>query len=541
MAVNSSKATLGHLYRRVNADLGTPISAAQMVIGNEAPNYETFEFIEAVNSILRELAGETEMLHRLYILRSDVGMMRYVKYTREEGTGGILRIDLDGQTATLPGGAADVECLGVQYEKICTGEGVDLSYTGVSATGTAPDSFPKIYLPAEADIDPTVYNPTSPMARLRGAGGLENQPALSTVMDIKMVGFNETGATADDEDSYFIDPYYMAAMRTITWNVGTDNGIPRSADAYLNDTWTTILGLTGASIAAGGGVFLMDGITWTVTPGLPFAGGPHTINITDGVQTWTYVMQQNETPWHVVSNHATMWTKMFAAGQDHAWYLKLDDQRIKLPDDVEKIEWVWKIPKASWSELVDEDATVPNTLTAIGDGDWFLYNPMDLKNHYFPLTESLWSSVKWSQTMGWLNRTYAGFYIQHGQQLRIEPKHTDPIAILAQCRSDLAATTTTIDKFDTIYLEVPALAVDCICYRMIADYFISLRSGSSDRSDRWEAKYQRAKSDLKKLYVAKQGQQADSPSLRLRMESGRHRNSFGYSMLPAPLRRWDQK
>ena len=568
MAVNSSKATLGHLYRRINADLGTPISAVQMAAGDEAPNYETYEFIEAVNGILRDLAGETEMLHRIYILRPDVGMMRYIKYTREEGEGGILRIDLDGQTATLPGGAADPECLGIQYEKICDGTGINVFPAGVKATDIAPDMFPKIYLPAEADIDPSIYDPTLPMARLKGAGGLANRPALSSLFDIAFVGWS-TGditdtanyPTPDREDDYFIDIFMVAALQYITYTLGTNGAIPRSADAYLNDTWETILGWTaGAGVAGIGGAptFVVDGVTYTVAigdAGYNIVGNDgFTFTITDGVSTWSYGIRPDDTPWETVStnyvgfigppvsNYGTnRWGNLFAAGQDHAWYLKLDDQRIKLPDDVEKIEWVWKIPKASWTELIDEDSTVDNELSSIGDSDWFLYNPMDRLNHYFPLTESMWSSIKWMQTMGYISKNYAGFYIQKGQQIRVEPKTTDPIAISVQCRSDLADDSTTIDDFDGVYLEVPALAIDCIHYRMIADYYISGRSGGTDRADRWDARYQKAKNDLKKLYVLKQGQQADSPSIRLRMQSQRHSNAFGWNILQAPLRRWDQK
>ena len=187
MAVNTSKATHGLIYRRVNSELGSPISRAQMAAGQAAPNFRTWEFTEMVNEIVRELAGDTECLKRVYIIRPDVGMMRYVKFTREEGEGGILRIDLDGQTATLPmGSTIDTECLGIQYEKICTGEGVDVNFAG--SAGVAPDSYPKIYLPAEADIDPAVYDATSPLARIKGVGGFANEPALSSVLDIQMVG-----------------------------------------------------------------------------------------------------------------------------------------------------------------------------------------------------------------------------------------------------------------------------------------------------------------------------------------------------------------
>lgn len=577
MAVNTSKASLGNLYRRINGVLGTPISAAQMALGNEAPNYESYEFIEAVNAIVRELAGETEMLHRIYIIRSDVGMMRYIKYTREEGEGDILCINLDGQTATLPGGAAlDVECLGIQFEKICSGEGVDFDPAGVSATPTAPDTFPKIYYPAESNVaaadmfsgtgavgNPLIYNP---LVRLKGAGGFTNQPALSSLLDIQFVGWStgdptdtDNYPTTSDEESFFPEPYLTAALAllTVTFASGAVVGtalIPRSADAYLNDTWATNWGVTGLFVSAAltaalNGTFMVDGITYTVTVTDPSAGaGDFDIVITDGVSTWTYEILSTRTPWqNVVIGNGTVpagvhrWGNLFTAGQDHAWYLKLDDQRIKLPDDVEKIEWVWKVPKSSWTDVIDEDADVDDERTAVGDSDWFLYNPMDKKNHYFPVTESLWSSIKWMQTFSWISKNYAGFYIQKGQQIRIEPKHTDPIAICAQCRNNLADETTTIDEFDTTYLEIPALAVDCIQYKMLADYFKSLRSGDTGRSDRWEADYQKAKSDLKKLYVAKQGQSADGPVIRHRLQSNRHSNSFGYNILRAPFRRWDQE
>ena len=566
MAVNTSKATLGNLYRRINAELGTPISAVQMAAGVDAPNYETFEFIEAVNAIVRELAGETEMLHRIYVLRSDVGMMRYIKYTREEGEGGILRIDLDGQTATLPSGAGDAECLGVQYEKICGGDGVDFRYAGSDGQQVAPDnivlapdSFPKIYLPAESNIDPSVYDPTLRIARLKGAGGLSNQPALATLLDIQMVGWStgditdtDNYPTASGEEDFFVDPFLIAALMYLRFtsaagNVDYPGNLPRSNDAYLNDTWATITGIASGDLTAatvnGGPTFIFDGITYTVQTVVWVDGNSFTFEITDAVSTWTYTIDLRETPWQTVATNTDRWGNLFNAGQDHAWYLKLDDHRIKLPDDVEKIEWVWKVPKSSWTEVIDEDADEDNVLTAVGDSDWFLYNPMDRRNHYFPITESLWSSVKWMQTIGYISKTYAGFYIQKGQQLRIEPKTADPIAICVQCRPDLADDTTEIDDFDDIYLEIPALGVDCIYKKMLSNYFASLRSGSMERVQYWEAMYQKDKSDLKKLYKAKMGQSVDGPVLRERFQSQRHSNAFGYSMsrIRAPYRRWDKQ
>jgi hypothetical protein len=555
MAVDTSKYTMGDLYRLVSGELGSPVSEAQMALGVTAPEFRTFQFIEKVNYIARQLSGETEMLHRIYVIRPETGMMRYVKFTREEGDGGILRIDLDGQTATLPSGANDVECLGAQYEKICTGDGIDFNYVGADATpgpARAPDSFPKIYLPAEADIDPAVYNATSQLARIKGAGGLANQPSLSSLFDIQYVGWS-TGdptsdhyPTADNEADFFVDPFWIAAMQvlSITWGVNTINGaIPRSNDAYLNDSYQTISGQVGAYAAIaviGAGTFTIDGITYTVTlPAVP-PGFDFRVRLTNGANTFDYDVRSTDTPWHTVSSHSTRWGNLFNAGQDHAWYLKLDDQRMKLPDDVEKILWVWKIPKSSWTDAVDVDSIIPNTLTAVGDSEWFLYNPMDMKRHYFPVTESLWSMAKWSETFNTISQKYAGFYIQHGQQIRIYPKHTDPIGICVQCRSDLADSTTTVDHFDDIFLEIPGPAVDCIFHKILADYFASLNASGDNRISYQQSMYEQSKRELKSLYILKQGQQADAPKLRMRMQSIRHANAFGYGLLVPPFRRIDQ-
>lgn len=549
MATNTSKTTLGQIYRWVSNKIGTQLTAANLAAGITCANYHPELFVEDVNDLVRELAGEVEMLHRFYILRPDTGLMRYIKYTRDQGDAGIIRFNLDGQTATNPSGASDVDCLGGQYEKICTGEGVDFSPVGddTPATLSSPDIFPGIYLPAEAAIDPTIYDPTSEAARIRGPHGMSNTPSVPALLDIKYSGWS-TGditsdhyPTADQEDNYFIDPYLIAALQLILYTTGTDFAVPRSADAYLNDTWATILGLDGTTVASAVllGSFVMDGVTWAVTVPASVAGGPHTIRITGGGQIWDYTIIQTQTPWQTVTQNATIWTTMFSQTQNHSWYLKFDQQRIKLPDDIDQIMWVWKVPVAGYYDSIQVDSDDDNVLTSYGDDMTLQLNPEDQANHYFPITEGMFTKIKWSDLMGSVLRNYAGFYIQLGQQLYIYPKHTDPIAIYAKVRPDLADSTTTVDGFDSIYLEIPAIAIDCIKYKLLADHYASSNIRETTGAQYWLAMYERAKKELKDLFMARQGQMKDGPSLRQRLESQRNAKFFHGGIRPR-TRRFDQ-
>ena len=554
MATDTSKATLGDLYRRCNSMLNTRLTAADMAAGDGGPHWDTYEFIDQVNVLAREMSGITEYLTRYYIVRSDVGLMRYIKYTREDESAGILRIDLDGQTATLPSGTDDGDCIGGQYEKICDGDGVDFIYSGHSANNTIPDTFPKIYLPAECDIDPDNYDPTANIARIKSASGTANEPNTTNILDIEYCGWG-TGDPTDtdnfpttaDESSYFIPPWLIAGMMLVEYTTGTNGAIPRSADAFLNDTWATILGITVDGNASMGATttFTIDGVLYTASITGAGAYTPDGVTnfvliITGGASADGYTINLTHTPWQTVVEESALFTPMFeTSNQDHAWYLKFDDQRIKLPDDIETIEWVMKIPKESYYDDVQVDADDANELKSFGDNVLAHYNPLDYVNHYYPVTQTMFSRAKSENILGLISENYAGLYMQIGQQLRIEPKTTDPILIMAKCRPDLADPTLTIDEFDDVYLEVPAIAIDCIQYRMLSDYFLG-RAGDAAASREWYGRYQIALVELKSLFKGKMGQSNDGSPLANRLYPKRSSRSFGYSLIPDPSKRYGE-
>lgn len=576
MPVDSSKSTFGDMYRWINSKLNTRLTSADMTAGETGPHYSTDGFIDDVNDIAAELGIDTEYLERYYVVRADVGLMRYIKYTRVEGDGGILRIDLNGQTATLPSGTDDFDCLGAQYEKICDGDGVDFVYEGTATPSSAPDSFPKIYLPAESDIEeadllnsnPLVYNP---LARIKSSSGADNQPIINNILDVEYVGFGSSDTTDDNypttgnESTFFIDPFVIAAMEllTVTYAGGAVAGAnltPRSADAYLNDTWLTISGSSGAfvSVVLTDAVtplntFAVDGVTYTVAPVAATGAGDFDIEITSAGNTWTYEMISTQRPWQTVvsGSGATpagrhRWGAMFDSTQDKAWYLKFDAQRIKLPDDVEKIEWVMKIPKHSFRENIQVDSDDANVFESLGDNITALFNPIDHVNHYYPVTETLFTRAKPFRggqiriegigfDLGNLRNRFAGLYMQKGQQIYIEPKTTDPILIAARCKPDLADNTTTIANFDSIRLEIPSLAVNCIKYRMLSDYYIS-KAGDIGASQLWMGRFKEAVEELKALYKGKMGQSDDGAPIQNKLANRRRGRSFGYNIIPDPGR-----
>jgi len=130
--------------------------------------------------------------------------------------------------------------------------------------------------------------------------------------------------------------------------------------------------------------------------------------------------------------------------------------------------------------------------------------------------------------------------MQQGQQIRIEPKTTDPILIQARCKPDLADTTLTIDEFDDVYLEIPSIAVDCIQYMLLADYYLG-KAGDSNASDRWMARYLEARQELKSDFKGKMGQNEDGSPLVERLPPKDGGNSFGYNLLPRPTRRFGDR
>jgi hypothetical protein len=552
MSINTSKFTVADCYRKLARFVGEDLAP-----GEEATSFSIGGFIDNFNYLTREYAGETQMLHRLAVILPNHNWLRYIQCTHQQTDKSMIRIDLEGQTVSTLS-AEDPDCLDWQYEKQCTGDGVDPNYAGVNVdlgpppdpenpdeelNYDSPDSFPKIYLPLECNIPEAAYGYTemvalSPVFHLpRGHQvriGDDNEPLTPCLVDMRSVGYGALTPGVDgyplhtDYNNYFIDPFLICALRLIEYTVeGRDFGIPYSADEYLNKTWAEILGLvtTGdAAINSGNGHFTIDGVsylvtvtvaTWNVALDTAFV-----FTITDGVSTWEYTITPSYTPWQTVGTQTDRWGNLFRSSTlyaNRAMYIVVNDWNLRLPDDLLKIKWVWKLPTDKWYYTLPEDATDDMVLTHIADSEREYYNSMDYATHYFPLTEGAFTRSKMQEVNQSAGYTIAGYYVQLSQQLRIVPRTTDPIAVYYVAKPDLIPNDLEITDLPNHYVELPGIAIEVIVYKLAWEYFISAMGGDSVKAKAMQQEYYRSKDVMDKLFKGRGGQDMSAPMLRERI------------------------
>ena len=629
MAINTSKFSMQYIYSQVAFYFGKVIAD-----GVEVPPFERVSFIRMVNAMLDDITLATDCVERLAILTPDRRWLRYIKVSEEEASNGIVRIDLEGQTPTLLS-SDDPDNLDWQYESPCTGEGTDPDYVGSLANNTAQDSFPKIYLSAESNIPEGVWTANDGIPNATGnqdrIGGT-NEPLTPFVVDMRKGGYGSNDPTSDNyptagqTDLYFIDTRMIYAMRKISYTTGNDGSVPLSADAYLNTNWETILGMAaGAGVAAACVVptFVLDGTTYTVA--VTVAGynsttdAGYTFTITGAGQTFTYIIRPSYTPWQTVATQLTAtegtnaWGDLFsgqALYSNRAWYIKLNDFVLRMPDDLHKIKWLWKIPVNTIFNNIPEPiiritftglTTIPNvgeTLTQLtsgatlivtgteigafqvwgtsgGTGTWtntaadtvtggamipavnvvttvesipddfvetsladvesYQYSRLDDAYHYFPITESRFTQLKYLETQGY-NFNGAGFYIQSGQQLRLVPRPVDMksavIALMYDAKADSIDESTPMSAFPTTYVELPSPAVKAIIYAILSDVLASPRGGGNmDQAMYFTSKYERELRKLDNLYSGRGKQSHDAPALKNILDPGRNTRHMGIGYL----------
>jgi hypothetical protein len=568
MSVNSSKYTVEMCYKKLARLVGEDLAP-----GVEATSFSIGGFIENFNYLVREYTGETQMLHRLAIILPNHNWLRYIQCTHQQLDKHMIRIDLEGQTVSTCT-AEDPDNLDWQYESPCTGTGYDPDYAGELAPNTdeeeynttSPDSFPKIYLPKECNIPESAYGykTTTPNVLIqyhlpRGYQaqiGDNNEPLTPCLVDMRLVGY---GAVTPGEDgyplptqynNYFIDPFMICAMRLIEYNIeGRDYGIPYSADEYLNSTWAQILGLVTngtasmQSAAPGTNTFTIDGVTYTVTINpvlntwsVPLDTG-FQVYITDGITTWNYMLHPSHTPWQTVGTHTDRWGNLFKNSTlycNRAYYIVVNDWNLRLPDDLWKIKWIWKLPKDTWYYQLPDDVTDDMILTHLSDSETAYYNPMDYATHYFPLTEGGFTRAKMDELEGTAGYTIAGYYVQIGQQLRVVPRTIDPIAVYYVAKPDLIPNDLKITDLPNYYVELPGIAVEVIIYKLAWEYFCSAMGGDTQKAKDFQQEYYRAKDQMEKLYKGRGGQDMSAPMLRERIpvRATNLRKYFGGLELP---------
>lgn len=559
MAVNTSKFTLQHIYSLVAFHFGKVIAD-----GVEFPMIDELTFVRLVNECLDDITIAADTTERLVILTPDRRWLRYIKATPEEENSGIIRIDLEGQTPTLLS-ANDPDNLDWQYEDPCDGTGCDPDYDGES-TGPpvrSPDSFPKFYLPAESDIPLLSYYRTNaagavvfPAGNQWRIGG-DNEPLTPFIVDMRKVGYgsgtptDDTYPTTSQTDLFFVDPFLMGALLCIDWTQGGTtytSVIPHSNDEYLNSNWEVILGMgdnTGAWTigVVGVGTFIIDGVTWTTSivnntfnSTTNVAG---TIRITSAAgEAFDYDITPNRTPWTDVvigpAANVHIWDGLFgqqALYSNRAWYIKVSDFVLRLPDDLSKIKWVWKIPTNSMYINIPEDADDDEIVTALSDAESYMYSRYDEAYHYFPITETRFTQLKYLETQGY-DFNGAGFYTQFGQQLRLVPRPTDlksaVIAVYYEAKADNIAETTTVSDFATTYVELPSPAVKAIQYRIQASIYASSRGGGNmEQAAFFYGLYEKELRKLEKLYSGRMRQSHDAPNLKQIFDPQRDVRHFG--------------
>ena len=574
MAVNSSKLSIQDIYSIIADKLGLTLAD-----GVEAPMMPRLQFLRSLNLCLSEISSATDNVERLVLLTPDRRWLRYIKVTLEEANTGQVKINLMGQKPSLQS-ATDPDNLDWQYEDPCTGNGVDPDYaqtgTAIAAPpfGTAPDSFPKIYLPAECNIPLGVYTPgiplasygymvdvilpasstyNEPMGQQNRIGG-SNEPLTPFVIDMRKVGYgsftvgNADYPTTATPDRFFIDPYMIYALRCITYTNATDYNIPLSADAYLNDTWANILamipGVDTAVVrnpAPGVTSFVLDGVIYDVTiiaPGTFNVVGnlPFTFRVTEAgtANAWDYQIFPNNTPWTTVGLSAR-WASLTASSAlwaNRAWYVKLNDFVLRLPDDYRKCKWLWKIPISSMGWDLPEDPTADIVSQYLADTESVMYSRLDEAYHYFPVTETKFTQLKYLETTGH-NFQGEGFYIQTGQQLRLVPRPVDlksaVIAMIYEAKPDNVDLTLQMGSFATTFLELPSESVNVIIYMYLAGLYASSRASDMEKAMWFKREALEALAKLRSLYSGRQGQQYDAPIMTQTLDPGRDTRSFGFN------------
>jgi hypothetical protein len=546
---------------------------------------------------------------------------------------------------------------------MCT-DGITPDYWGDIVADEPPDSFPKIYLPAECNIpvdaygtqtinEPTLndYKLTAPLGNQNRIGG-GNEPTTPFVIDMRKTGYGSGDPTSDDYPTatqthlYFIDPFLIYAMRLINYvppagGTGLDYAIPHSSDAYLNDTWTTILGLSGVGAitvsdigadTGGASYFNIDGIDYQMvvdvannTMNLATDLGFHfTITSSQFGTVWNYSIVPSHTPWQTIrtayaaatTGGTDRWGELFdnqALYANRAFYVKMNDFVIRLPDDMRKIKWIWKVPLSTQYIDIPADeeyrrlgfaalATAPTvgsiltqattgatlvvtssdtTLnyvygqvtgvfdttngvtgggmvptpniptsvalhylidpTNLGDAEYLNYSRYDDAYHYFPITETRFTQLKYLETEGYDFRG-AGFYIQFGQQLRLVPRPSDlnsfVMALVYEAKPDNVPLTLGIAEFAHTYVEIPNEAVEVIQDMIIASIYASSRGGGNmEQAVYFKSEAERALIKLENLYGGRQRQSHDAPSLKNALDPYRNTRHFGFGHIYGLRRR----
>lgn len=566
MAVNTSKFTVADCYRKLARFVGEDLAP-----GEEATSFSIGGFIDNFNYLTREYAGETQMLHRLAVILPNHNWLRYIQCTHQQTDKSMIRIDLEGQTVSTLS-AEDPECLDWQYEKVCDGAGVDPNYAGTlpdplpyeELSNVSPDSFPKIYLPKECNIPESAYGYLTANLLLESTFHLprghqvrigdENEPLTPCLVDMRSVGYGAVTPGADgypihtDYNNYFIDPFLISALRLIYYTVeGRSRGIPYSADEYLNKTWAEILGLVtngDAYVDNDNGYFTIDGVeytvvmtgvnTWNVATDAPFV-----FTITDGTSTWEYTITPSYTPWQTVGTQTDRWGNLFKSSTlyaNRAMYIVVNDWNLRLPDDLQKIKWVWKLPTDTWHYNLPEDASDDMVLNHLADSESAYYNSMDYATHYFPLTEGAFTRSKMQELNGNAGYTIAGYYVQLGQQLRIVPRTTDPIAVYYIAKPDLIPNDLEIADLPNYYVELPGIAIEVVIYKLAWEYFISAMGGDTGKAKAMQQEYYRSKDVMDKLFKGRAGQDMSAPQLReqLPVRAAQRGKYFGSLTLGEP-------
>jgi len=582
MAVDTSKFSLQHIYSLIAYHFGKEIADA-----TEFPMLSSVTFIRKVNEALDDITISTGTVERLVLLTPDRRWLRYIKITPEEINNGIVRIDLEGQTPTLLS-ADDPDNLDWQYESPCTGKGTDPDYAGHDQTivhppgysdlNLAPDSFPKIYLPAETNIplanygqiftniggDETFAPPRGNQNRIGGT----NEPTTPFVIDMRRVGYGSNDPTDDNYPTttqthlFFIDVFLIYALRLLSYTTGVDRTIPFSADQYLNETWTNILGLAAGagnvSLAASPNqaFFTVDGVQYEVTINEAIynvtTDNSFTITITEvaTAEAWNYGIRPSHTPWQTVAtpwnpvigdNEGTdRWGYLFqgqALYSNRSYYVKVNDFVIRLPDDLHKIKWLWKIPTSTIFRDLPEDPDDEYVTTALADNESYMYSRYDDAYHYFPITETKFTQLKYLESQGYDFRG-AGFYIMNGQQLRITPRPTDLksaiIACIYEAKADNIAEDTSINNFATTYVELPSPAAKAIQYRIISDIYASSRGGGQmEQAAYFYGLYKEELKKLENLYGGRNRQLHDAPDIKQNLDPHRNTRHMGFGYINA--------
>lgn len=470
---DSQKPTLYEIYKQVCFDLGSPAT-----LTTPSQRLAADDFLNMMNSARRTLATASQDIYRLAILIPERNWVRYVArpYSLD---GGIIRIDLQGQTRTLLEAG---DCRNFQYEDVCRGTGTAPNPVGSSVVGAfqGPDSCPMVAFPSECDIGEGDFPPA-----LFGDRELL-EPLTAGIFDIRVQGYGGNDPTNADDypivgnpNSYLRDIFLMYLLRRLTYTTGTNGAIPYNPDEWLNQTWTTILGWApglgaAAVLAAPNNTIMVDGVVYTVAviggAYNPTTNAPMTVTITSVAPapagTFTYIIRPDSTPWQTISTPAdcNRWGQLFEDEARHSArprYIAFNQWWVNLPDDLEEIRRLWEIPMDMVRQRLDpDDSTADATVEEITTGVDYVLNRTSGAVQLFPIQESRFSWQKWMETQGWLmeeNRD-TGYYLKTGDRFCVVPRSRNPrsavYALLYVALDDKFSLTMPYADFQTMNIDL---------------------------------------------------------------------------------------